>query len=127
MASSRRSTRSVRHSFASSAAARGTEPWWSRSLASNRSNRLKASAAAPALPPRRGGGRGGGARVAPLLAPDPPKRAEGARPPPGTPAPPLPAVHLPVFLGVFFQAGVAGGPRAAPADGGPGRGADGED
>ena len=50
IASSRRSTRSVRHSFASSVAAFGTDPWWSRSFASNRSSRLKASAAAPANP-----------------------------------------------------------------------------
>ena len=50
MASRRRSTRSVRQSLASSMAARTRLPWCFSSLASKRSNRVKASAVAPAKP-----------------------------------------------------------------------------
>src|SRR5262247_3218001 len=51
-ASSRRSTRSIRQSLASSTAARGRLPRYSSSLASNLAKRVKASAAAPAKPAR---------------------------------------------------------------------------
>src|SRR5581483_11009823 len=49
-ASRRRSTRSMRHSLASSTAARGRLPRNSSSFASKRANSVKASAAAPAKP-----------------------------------------------------------------------------
>ena len=52
IASSRRSTRSVRQSLASSTAARIRLPWCLSSLASKRSNRVKASAVPPAKPAR---------------------------------------------------------------------------
>src|SRR6185503_13021047 len=51
-ASSRRSTRSMRHSLASSTAARGKLPRCSSSFASKRAKSVKASAAAPAKPAR---------------------------------------------------------------------------
>ncbi len=50
MASRRRSTRSVRQSLVSSMAARVRWPWCFSSLASKRSNSVKASAVAPAKP-----------------------------------------------------------------------------
>src|SRR6185295_14086535 len=52
IASRRRSTRSVRQSFASSTAERIRLPWCLSSFASKRSNRVKASAVPPAKPAR---------------------------------------------------------------------------